>query len=1801
MVETIPIKSDAAEEGKPTETTVIGYREKEQLERRVGRMLTKLLFQHGERFGIWSDEEPRRQLLDRIANRLYEKLKIPRGEMIGIDAPEINAFVAKGRPEVYSFVGLLRGLARWCQRHGEAPTEDMVAMIIAHELTHVDQGTEEEGGETEKDKRSEALQKRKNAEYDADRGGLILMARAGFNPREGLRTIQFLTSLGEGLPLFSTHPRSVDRERELEELVNSPDTFLPSINVKPTPLTADMHEHILSEGNRPGTRLYRKDGIENIEELMAKTDNLHDALEVAFVAARHDHFLLAEFERRKEYARAAHAQLMVINTLHEITVTIYDGTKIPRPHLDLGAGEYSAPTNHERYIDHEFNYAQRGDDPGFHHTSLQEKRMSEVEATAQILKKNVRAMIEELQEHIAKAEEPSEIMKAAFGKLQTVEQHIDSTLTAVTADTLKLLIVNAVVPGPQETVWSNRESSRQYVQHASAEELLAEALSSGTIYFLDKAYTIRERIKQKTAEAASFESQYEPFLEAPILAEEDLTTQAGRQQFIDRILFQWASDAIEQYTDEAIKKAFALYTQGNPVQAFDGQPMPEAHTERILPQVIDRFEKRYAALLNPEHARALAKFMGPHTVHPKVVGYSPDTLMGIAVSLSKEEAERVLRDLVQPLVEVRPSADAQFMAETHFDKSNGIELIYGVWEGEFIRMVRERVEQEWGHPLTPEERLQKLHYALERSGPEALYLYQQELMTLLMMLEVQSFEDLRTHASPILNLIEDESVRNHFLEIIIDHFDNKLPPSELLRFLEGEDEEKIWDYFHRVWDSDRRDQLPEEEQLRFMDTLIDILPQWSEKIIKYDERLFSQRENDAQEYANRLSADYLKLSQRVQRDGGFVKALKRLFKDGYLKIHKDSKWLADDQEVHNVFMELSAAELQEIALYCVEIDGKQKKVELFLDWGYHQNERPAIASIIDRCIDEKNNNVRRHGWKVFDVEHISLQENLQFLITSVPAPLRDSYINQCLKDYGLDTAVEQLVESDDLWPGGVARLYEPIRRDAYYQRRRWYEMIPTTGLDAAAAQYDPTKPNFTTMFERTPWTSSRYSRIDRYLHYWKDRHNLIGDTSRSPEQRAKALLALIPETTNYRDTIFAEIEEAVLKELGLTTKGHAVVAPDGAPIPVEQAQTLYNFYACVIPALVDTSHQQLWSRRADQLCRDYLMPTQTTFSDELQRLTTTYPHASFVRDAALMRLGDSALVQTPDQGRIITDLLFSAQRRTTEEHDITQQSQLEKIKQLIALMGRNERKDLLLWILGATQQPPLTLRAFGSHNVCSVEDIPQLIFAATPEERAEFFLPLLQGENGVMDPRTGEDMAVFDSLLTSSFNKLFPEDTGGINATGRKILQTVFNTTLKQYSGFRRSRNFIAMIEVLRGQGETSVGERIRTLLEALGPVAIKAGQVISEEEIEPGIFLLPDDIRSEIWKLKQKALTFHRTAALQVLETAKEFDPSGEFYVVSLQRQLAAASIKQVYTALLSDGTTAVEKVRRPSIGKHLEEDIRVLSAVMADLAEITEIPEGLAERISRWVRDEANFEIEVQNHSAVGETLERYTERAVVKGMRVRVPKIYSYGPEHIREEFIRGLSLQELMESAENPDRFNELAVEYGLSENEKGGYAMLLGSIEDIRVRAFDALIYQMLAEGRFHSDLHSGNIIITPEGETVFIDIGSAGEISAEKLNSAKQFFLGFVGGNPEWVQMGTRTFVPDIDERQLAEVLKIAASDIDDRDKFNRIMITISKGGRAIDEGFEKFLKGLATGAYLSRGIDRTRLAPSVIAYGQLA
>jgi ubiquinone biosynthesis protein len=274
-----------------------------------------------------------------------------------------------------------------------------------------------------------------------------------------------------------------------------------------------------------------------------------------------------------------------------------------------------------------------------------------------------------------------------------------------------------------------------------------------------------------------------------------------------------------------------------------------------------------------------------------------------------------------------------------------------------------------------------------------------------------------------------------------------------------------------------------------------------------------------------------------------------------------------------------------------------------------------------------------------------------------------------------------------------------------------------------------------------------------------------------------------------------------------------------------------------------------------------------------------------------------------------------------------------------------------------------------------------------------------------------------------------------------------------------------------------STAERVRLVLQDLGPSFIKLGQIASTRND-----LLPPDVITELKKLQDDVSPVPFEDIKGVIEGSIGA-PIVELFVSFEDKPLASASIGQVHRALIAtpEGNAQVAvKVQRPNVAVTVQRDLELLHTMAAAVERAlpeTRIysPIGLVQQFDRSITAELNFAIE-------GENAERFTKNfeGTPEGEWVRFPKVYKQASSKqvLTLEFFDGLKIDK--------------AIAAGISGKQVAKHAVGI-------------VIKQIFEDGFFHADPHPGNVIIigaqaaSPEAVPLIglIDLGMVGRLSPE--------------------------------------------------------------------------------------------------------
>jgi ubiquinone biosynthesis protein len=277
-------------------------------------------------------------------------------------------------------------------------------------------------------------------------------------------------------------------------------------------------------------------------------------------------------------------------------------------------------------------------------------------------------------------------------------------------------------------------------------------------------------------------------------------------------------------------------------------------------------------------------------------------------------------------------------------------------------------------------------------------------------------------------------------------------------------------------------------------------------------------------------------------------------------------------------------------------------------------------------------------------------------------------------------------------------------------------------------------------------------------------------------------------------------------------------------------------------------------------------------------------------------------------------------------------------------------------------------------------------------------------------------------------------------------------------------------------------GERIRRALEDLGPIFVKAGQILSTRGD-----LIPEDISEELAKLQDRVAPFSGEQAKKIIEASLKTNLETVFAEFNL-RALASASVAQVHEATLQEGHQVVVKVLRPNVHKLIERDLDLLT-ILAKSAERywSESrrfkPREIVAEIAQTLHDELDLLREAANASQL--------RRNFLHSPQLYIPEIYWTHSRHnvLVMEKISGIPV-------------------HNVSALKAAGMNM-----KKLAERGVEIFFTQVFRDSFFHADMHPGNIFVAHGNQEnpqyIAVDFGIVGSLNTKDQRYLAENMLAF--------------------------------------------------------------------------------------------
>jgi ubiquinone biosynthesis protein len=274
---------------------------------------------------------------------------------------------------------------------------------------------------------------------------------------------------------------------------------------------------------------------------------------------------------------------------------------------------------------------------------------------------------------------------------------------------------------------------------------------------------------------------------------------------------------------------------------------------------------------------------------------------------------------------------------------------------------------------------------------------------------------------------------------------------------------------------------------------------------------------------------------------------------------------------------------------------------------------------------------------------------------------------------------------------------------------------------------------------------------------------------------------------------------------------------------------------------------------------------------------------------------------------------------------------------------------------------------------------------------------------------------------------------------------------------------------------------KIKMMLEELGPIFVKLGQVISTRKD-----LLGDDIANELSKLQDSVKPFPKEISMRIIE--EELGSKiNEVFNSFTPEPLASASIAQVHEAQLKNGKDVIIKVVRPNIKNEIEKDLLLMKRIAVFLT-------SLSDDFKRMHLIELVNDYEMLVYDETDLIKESSNAKKIKKNFKdsklIYIPEIYW---DYVTKSIL-------VMERT------------YATPVNDKKELKRQGINFEQLATNAVESFFIQVFEHNFFHADMHPGNIFIQKVEDNVqfvLVDFGIMGSLSNFDKKYLAENFVAF--------------------------------------------------------------------------------------------
>lgn len=350
--------------------------------------------------------------------------------------------------------------------------------------------------------------------------------------------------------------------------------------------------------------------------------------------------------------------------------------------------------------------------------------------------------------------------------------------------------------------------------------------------------------------------------------------------------------------------------------------------------------------------------------------------------------------------------------------------------------------------------------------------------------------------------------------------------------------------------------------------------------------------------------------------------------------------------------------------------------------------------------------------------------------------------------------------------------------------------------------------------------------------------------------------------------------------------------------------------------------------------------------------------------------------------------------------------------------------------------------------------------------------------------------------------------------------------------------------------------EKLRSIVEDLGPTFVKLGQIMSMRRD-----MLPEAYCRELEKLRAEVRPLAFEEVRGVVETEYGVSLRSVFDVFD-ETPIGSASIAQVHAARLKNGAPVVVKVQRPGIRDTMARDIALLRRAAGHLGGIGGLGSVVDFRMvldEMWVvaQQEMDFLIEAQHAEKF-----RWLNEEIAYVTCPRVERRFTTSRVLVME-YIDGIPI----------DAHEAL---------EQAGYDRA-----EIGTKLAENYVKQVLEDAFFHADPHPGNLRVRG-GKIVWLDLGMMGRLTEKDQTLLKRAVRAIVENDVGTVKEVLLTIgvhsgridharlYADIDDL-LTQYASAGMAEMDLSRMLEEILTLASNHGISMPQGISMLCRGMMT------------------------